>query len=118
MSGSMTHSIFDFSKEMTTFAMVVETPPLYKDLETWDESPGSLFCAVFVCILSETTRRKCDPILYLIDTKKNGVHPCNPFHNSNLIFDLSFPPGAWRPHSLLSDRGVRFIIGRISAIDK
>ncbi len=28
---------------MTTFAMDVETPPLYKDLETWDVSPGSLF---------------------------------------------------------------------------
>jgi hypothetical protein len=34
--------------------MVVETHPLYKDLETWDVSPGSLFYAVFVCILSES----------------------------------------------------------------
>ena len=31
--------------------------------------------------------------LQLIDTKKNGVHHCNPFRNSNLIFDLSFLPG-------------------------
>ena len=30
-----------------------ESLPLYKDFETWDESPGSLFCAVFVSMLSE-----------------------------------------------------------------
>ncbi len=31
--------------------------------------------------------------LQLIDTKKNGVHHCNPFRNSNLIFDLTSTPG-------------------------
>lgn len=31
--------------------------------------------------------------LQLIDTKKNGVHHCNPFRNSNLIFDLTFTTG-------------------------
>ena len=32
-----------FSLGMTTFAMDVETPPLYKDLETWYTCTGSLF---------------------------------------------------------------------------
>jgi hypothetical protein len=50
----MTHSIFDFSKEMTTFAMDVETPPLYKDLRDLGCKYWVSFYAVFVCILSET----------------------------------------------------------------
>ena len=53
MSGSMTHSIFDFSMEMTTFAMDVEAPPLYKDLRDLGCKSRVSFCAVFVCILSE-----------------------------------------------------------------
>ena len=36
--------------------------------------------------------------LQLIDTKKNGVHHCNPFRNSNLIFDLTFHPGICNAH--------------------
>ena len=54
MSGSMIHSIFDFSREMTTFAMDVETPPLYKDLRDLGCKSWVSFYAVFVCILSET----------------------------------------------------------------
>lgn len=71
--------------------MVVETHPLYKDLETWDVSPGSLFYAVFVCILSENRRPGKRSITQLIDTKGQGMHPCIPFRNSNLIFYLFIP---------------------------
>ena len=43
-----------FSLKMTTFAMVVETPPLYKDLRDLGCKSWVSFFAVFVCILSET----------------------------------------------------------------
>ena len=101
--------------------MVVETPPLYKDLEILDcpakALRGFFFRAVFVCILSKTTQRKCDPILYLIDTKKNGVHLCNPFRNSNLFFDLSIPQDLPGHDSRQLGAGCHFIDGRLFAID-
>lgn len=43
----MGHSIFDFSKEMTTFAMVVETPPLYKDLRDLGCKSWVFFCPLY-----------------------------------------------------------------------
>ena len=38
---------------MTTFAMDVETPPLYKDLGVLGVVSWDSFFAVFVCILSK-----------------------------------------------------------------
>lgn len=59
---------FDFSMEMTTFAMDVETPPLYKGLETGETISLVSFFAVFVCILSEIRMPGKSQSLQLIDT--------------------------------------------------
>lgn len=99
---------------MTTFATdLVNAYPLYKDLETWEAGhPGSLFCAVFVCILSEIPRPGKGANLQPIDTKKKRVHPCNLFRNSNLFLHLSFLPGNPGHDSRRMGTGLRHIVGR------
>ena len=103
---------------MPTFAVVVETPPLYKDLRDLGSPVPGLFFLQFLSAfcLKVTKGHFCHYVLFA-DNQEGGCIPATTFRNSNLILHIFLPSCTWKAVSGYIYAGLLFIDGRHIAID-